>query len=280
MQLVRRRLRWIIGGATAVIALAVGGPFVFIHFVEGSSPAKLSLPAVSGTSSTTPGSASTSSPAGAVTSAAVVTGKWNVGSGSVAGYRVGEVLLGQNTTAVGRTSKVWGSLTISGTSVTAASFGVDMSSVVSDQSARNSQFRGRIMDVAAYPTATFQLTSPIHLGSIPAASTTRNYAASGNLDMHGVTAPVSFTVSAERTSTSLEVLADIPISFATWHISNPSIGGLVTTQSSGTLEVLLVLTKGAGNPVASGSSSSGGFGGGSQITVPSTTVPPLTVPAA
>ena len=42
-----------------------------------------------------------------------------------------------------------------------------MASVVSDQSERNAQFDGRIMDVATYPTATLHLTSPIALGSRP-----------------------------------------------------------------------------------------------------------------
>jgi len=269
VRFLRKRLRWVLGAGVIVVALAIGGPYVFIHFVEGKAPAKLKLPAAAGSSSSTALSARS----------VAATGKWNVGAGSVAGYRVGEILLGQHTTAVGRTSKVWGSLTITSTSVTSANFGVDMASVVSDQSARNAQFRGRIMDTSAYPTATFKLTTPIALGSIPAVGRVRSYPATGELDMHGVSAAVSFTVSAERTSKSLEILADIPIRFATWHIANPSIAGLVTTQSSGTLEVLLVMTKGPGNPVVTGSPSPSGTSSGSPITVPATTVPPLTVPA-
>jgi len=42
----------------------------------------------------------------------------------VAGYRVKEVLLGQNNIAVGRTSHIKGDLTIKGTTVTAAAFTV------------------------------------------------------------------------------------------------------------------------------------------------------------
>jgi hypothetical protein len=59
------------------------------------------------------------------------------------------------------------------------------------------------------------------------------------------------------------------------------VGGFVTTQSSGTLEVLLHLTQGTGNPVSSGSSgaSVGGGAPGSPITVPRTTVPPVTIPS-
>ena len=75
--------------------------------------------------------------------------------------------------------------------------------------------------------------------------------------MHGVTKSVSFPVSAERVGSEIDVLADITIPFSEWNIANPSIGGFVTTANSGTLEVLLHLTQGAGNPASTSSGSSG-----------------------
>lgn len=273
----RRVRNWLIAGVVVVVILAVGGPFVYIHFIEGPAPAKLVLPKSTGSASSGGNAAS-----GTAIDLSKLDGAWNVGQRSVAGYRVGEVLIGQNSTAVGRTDEVWGSLSIAGGSVTKATFTVNMASVVSDQSERNAQFDGRIMDVSTYPTAKFVLSAPISLGSTVAGGS-KQYKATGTLAMHGVTKPVSFTVSVEVTSggTGAYVLADIPILFANWDISNPSVAGFVTTKSTGTLEVLLHLVRGAGNPVYSGSSSSsnsGGFGGG-PVTVPSTTVPPLTVPA-
>jgi len=270
----RRRLIGWIGGAVAFVAvLAVAGPFVYIHFIEGPAPAKLTLPTTP-TSAPAPGSTSSAAPS------TLVTGIWNVGPGSQTGYRVQEVLVGQNATAVGRTSKIWGSLAISGTSVTRAAFTVDMASVVSDQSQRNAQFNGRIMDFSQYPTATLVLTSPISLGSLPSVGTTKKYSsAQGTLTMHGVSKPVSFTVTSERTGSTIDVLADVPITFSEWNIANPSVGGFVTTADSGTLEALLDLTRGAGNSPSntSGSGTAGGVGG--PVTVPSTTVPPLSVPS-
>jgi polyisoprenoid-binding protein YceI len=126
------------------------GPYIYIHFIEGPAPAKLELPKASSTTSTAPGSATTSSS---------LNGVWNVGTGSQAGYRVNEVLVGQNATAVGRTSKIWGSMTISGSTVTKALFTVDMASAVSDQSQRNAHFDGPIMDVGQYPAATLTLAA-------------------------------------------------------------------------------------------------------------------------
>ena len=270
----RRRLLWVVAGVVLVVVIAaVAGPYVYIHFIEGPAPAKLELP-------TTRDTTSTSGRPGAPTGAGSdVSGTWNVGSGSVAGYRVQEGLVGQNATAVGRTSKIWGSLPIDGTTATSGTFSVDMASVVSDQSQRNARFDGPIMDVSQFPTATLTLTAPIGLGEVPAVGRVAHYRASGNLALHGVTKPVTFPVSAERVGSQIDVLADITVPFSEWGIANPSIGGFVSTANQGTLEVLLHLTQGAGNTASTSSGTAGSVGGGGPVTVPSTTVPPLTVPS-
>lgn len=259
---------FIVLGVVLVVFLALAMPYIYIHFIEGPPPAKLSLPPASATKTTT-GSSATS-----------VNGILNVGKGSVVGYRVSEVLIGQDSTAVGRTSKVWGSIDVSGANITKATFSANMASVVSDQSQRNAQFDGRIMDVSQYPTATFTLTSPIKLGSIPNVGTVTKASATGELTMHGATKPVTFTVSIERTASGVFALAEIPIKFGTWNIANPSIGGFVTTANNGTLEVLLSVTSAKGNSPSSGGTSRGGGGGGTPITVPSTTVPGLKLPSS
>jgi polyisoprenoid-binding protein YceI len=272
---VKRRWKWLIGGVALLVALGLAGPFIYIHFIEGPAPARLSLPK-SGTGTTTPTSSGTSAGSG------VVDGTYHVGSGSQAGYRVSEVLVGQHATAVGRTSKIWGSITIADNKVTSGTFTVDMASVVSDQSQRNAQFDGRIMDVAKYPTATLTLNAPVNLGTVAPVGAKATYEATGTLALHGVSRHVTFSLTAERTADGIYVLADLPIAFAQWDIANPSLGGFVTTADSGTLEVLVYLTTGTGNPAVSGSGSSsttgGGGGGGGPVTVPPTTVPKITIP--
>lgn len=168
---------------------------------------------------------------------ASVDGTWNVTSGSSAGYRVKETLFGQSTTAVGRTSQVTGSITISGTQVAAGELSVDMTTVSSGQSQRDSQFQGRIMDTATYPTATFTLSQPIQLGSLPSTGTTVTETATGKLTLHGTTKTVTFQLEARRGAT-IAVSGSIPIVFSDYSISNPS-GGPATTGSTGTLEFLL-----------------------------------------
>ena len=227
----RSWLRWALVAAAAVVVLAVGVPFVYIHFIEGPAPAPLGL---NGTAS--PSAASSGSGPGADTP---LGGTWAVATGSRAGYRVNEVLAGQNNVAVGRTSSVAGHLVISNTTVTAGAFTVKMATIHSDQSQRDAQFDGRIMDVATYPTGTFTLTRAIGLAPVPVTGKIRTYHATGNLTLHGHTKTVAFVLQAERTATGIEVSGSIPIVFADYGIENPSFAGFVTTQDHGLLEFLV-----------------------------------------
>jgi polyisoprenoid-binding protein YceI len=226
---------WLAAAAAALVVLAVGGTFVYFHVISGPTPAPLRLkPAAS----RAPSASGTASPG-----AASLAGTWDAGGGSVVGYRVQEVLFGQNHTAVGRSGAITGHLTISGTSVTAATFTVQMATITSDSSERDAQFRGRIMDTSAYPTSTLTLTRPIALAPVPAAGAVRAYTASADLTLHGQTRAVTFPLSAERTAAGIEVSGSIPIVFANWGIPNPSFTGFVTTQNHGVLEFLLKLAR-------------------------------------
>jgi polyisoprenoid-binding protein YceI len=238
----RHWVRWLLVTVAALVVLAVAGPFVYIHFFDGSTPAALSLsPSTSApaTGSTAPVSIQTASTA----ASGPVTGTWTVGSGSTAGYRVNEVLLGQSATAVGRTSTITGHLTIAGTAVTAGTFSVPMDTIHSDKSQRDGQFDGRIMDVAQYPTGTFTLTSPIDLAPLPASGVIKDYTAHGRLTLHGTTRAVTFTLTAELKGGHIEVAGDIPVLFSEYNIQNPSFAGFVTTQDHGLLEFLLILSR-------------------------------------
>jgi polyisoprenoid-binding protein YceI len=234
----RRRhvARWLIGGIAALAIVVVGGIWLYIHVIEGPAPAPLSLKSAAAS----PSAASSSAPA---TLSGAVAGTWHVAAGSVVGYRVNEVLAGQNNVAVGRTSVISGTVTIRGATTTAASFTVQMATIKSDQSERDAQFNGRIMDTATYPTGTLALTSPIALGSLPADGVIRTYSATGNLTLHGHTRPVTFSLQAERTSAGIEVSGSIPVVFADWDIPNPSFTGFVTTQNHGLLEFLIKFSK-------------------------------------
>jgi polyisoprenoid-binding protein YceI len=208
----RRWIRWCIGAAVGVVALLAGGPYVYIHFVEGPAPGALSLSA-----QTTPNPAAR----GTITPLA---GTWRIGTGSTAGYRVKETLFGQRATAVGRTKIVTGSMIIAGTRVTKASFTIDMASITSDRSARDSRFRGPIMDTADYPVATFALTRAIELAPVPSDGVVTKYAATGDLTLHGATRAVSIPLAAQRVGNTIEAQGIVTIAFADYNVDNPSVG--------------------------------------------------------
>jgi polyisoprenoid-binding protein YceI len=229
-----RWLRWVIAAVAVVAVAAVAGPFIYFHFVAGSSPAPLSLKA-----SATPSGPDSASPVVSGGSAEPVAGSWQAGAGSQVGYRVKEILVGQAHTAVGRSKAVTGQLVIAGTIVRRASFRVPMASIHTDSAQRDAQFDGRIMDVSTFPTGTFALTRPISLAPVPAAGTIRTYTATGSLTLRGQTRAVTFPLRAERTPGGIEAQGSIPVLFARWGIPNPSFTGFVTTQNHGTLEFLL-----------------------------------------
>ncbi len=230
--------RWFAVGVAALVVAVVGGPYVYIHFIEGEAPPPLTLGSPSPVASASPSSSGTSIDS----SASSTQGTWKIADGSVVGYRVQEVLFGQSNEAVGRTSQITGSTTVDGTRITAAEFTVDMTSVTSDQARRDEQFDGRIMEVSTYPTATFTLTKPIELGSIPAKGAEVKAQATGDLTLHGVTKTVTFTVTGRYDGSTAQIAGSIPITFADWNISNPSFGP-VTTEDHGVLEFALSLEK-------------------------------------
>jgi polyisoprenoid-binding protein YceI len=235
-----RWLRWVIAALVVGVVLAVAGPFVFFHFVEGNTPAPLSLKA-----SATPSSAQSASAVSTKgSSPASVAGSWQVSSGSQVGYRVQEILMGQHHTAVGRSSSVTGQMVIKGTTVSSASFTVQMATIHTDSAQRDAQFDGRIMDVAAYPHGTFVLTKPINLAPLPAVGAIKSYTATGNLTLHGHRVPVTFPLKAERTASGIEIQGSIPVLFSRWDIPNPSFTGFVTTQNHGIMEFLLDFKQG------------------------------------
>ena len=222
----RHFVRWIVGAVALVAALAFGGPYVYIHFVEGKAPAAL---AASVSTAVQPATGS-------------VAGNWQVTGGSEAGYRVDEVLNGQSNTAVGRTAAVTGGLTATPTQVTKAQFTVDLTKVASDQARRDAQFQDRIMQTSQFPTASFTLVDPIKLAQLATAAGARTVDAHGTLALHGTTKDVTVPLTVVRSGATFTVSGQVPVVFADYRIDNPSFG-FVRTEDQGTIEVLLHLTK-------------------------------------
>ena len=232
--MVKRSLRAVIIGASVVALVVVGGPFVYINVIRDDAPAALTIENV-GTDTI---------PADTVPAPAIddINGDWTLSPESIVGYRVEEILFGQDTEAVGRTSSVTGSLTVAGTQVNKAEFAVEMGTIQSDSGRRDGQFNGRIMDVATYPTATFTLTSPIELPNNAASGDVINTSATGDLTLRGLTKPVTFDVQAQVKGQTFTVVGNIRIVFDEWGIPEPGFGN-ITVEPDGLLEFALVFAR-------------------------------------
>ena len=246
--------RKLIYGAIALIALLAGAFLLWILVLRDDAPTALdsgdldaALSSTTIAAVTVPESISETVPASApetvVTTAAPADagadGVWSAAADSTLGYRVQEVLGGIDVEGAGRTSDVTGSLTIAGNQATAAEFTVQMGSITSDSDRRDGQFRGRIMSVDQFPTATFVLTAPIDFGAVPAEGESLTATATGDLTLRGVTRSVTFDVEAKLEGGRIGVLGSIPILFSDYSIPDPS-NGFAVVKDNGLLEFVLV----------------------------------------
>ncbi len=230
----RRTIMWVLAVVVATVAVVTGGTWAYIELVRDDPPNRLTVDS----GDRAPGTSADAGGAEQGSGAAAVDGVWRVTSGSQAGYRVKEVLFGQDAEAVGRTDRVNGQFEVRGISVTAGSFTVDMATVTSDETRRDNQFRGRIMDVARHPTATFRLAEPIRLPSVTPEGQETIVRAVGDLTLRGTTKRVSLDLQAKRSGTTIQVAGRVPIVFEEWGILNPSFGP-ARTEDRGELEFRL-----------------------------------------
>jgi polyisoprenoid-binding protein YceI len=226
-----RALKTVILAVVAVAALAVGGTFVYFHFIGDDAPAELKLEDDKATGTPVPDAPGVD-----------LSGTWVAGEGSVGRYRVKEVAFGQRKTAVGETNAITGDLVLDGSTVRQTTVEVDMATVKSDSDKRDSQFQGRIMDVEHFPKATFALAERIELDSMPPIGKVVAARAKGDLTLRGTTKRVDVTLKAKRSADSITVQGSVPIAFAEWNIPNPSFGP-ISTEDNGSLEFLVVYRK-------------------------------------
>jgi polyisoprenoid-binding protein YceI len=129
-------IRNVLAGAVVLAVGAMAGPWIYINVVKQDAPQVLTLePAVTTTIE--------EQTVETVAEVSPIDGQWVVAAESVVGYRAKEVIIGQKTEGVGRTSAVTGVLTIADEQVTGAEFTVDMTTLKSDSSRRDRQVNTR-----------------------------------------------------------------------------------------------------------------------------------------
>jgi polyisoprenoid-binding protein YceI len=247
------RKRWWIVALAAVLALVVAGGAAWYFVFRDDAPAEVSLDRAtssldrehSGTTATSGGStASTGSGLDGTWTVNQSLGSFSDFSSSFAGFRVQEQLAGIGAkTAVGRTPKVTGSMTIQGTTVPKASFDVDMTTITTDDARRDGAIRTQAIETARFPKATFVLTQPIELGSIPPDGEQIQVDATGDLTLHGVTRTVTVPLQAQRKGDVIAVVGSLEVQFADYSISQPRAAAVLSVDDKGTFEVQLLLTR-------------------------------------
>ena len=241
----RTRILVVIGAVVAVVALAGGAGYVYYFSGLRSAPAQLGL-------SATPIAAT--SPTVTPAATASLTGSWTVTTGSLAGYRINELFVGQSSKhqAVARTSTVSGGLTVSGDStgyqVSSLTFTADLTSLhsVDTVAGRDVTQRdgvvNRQLDVQQFPTATFAATS----ASVPGGITNQavDVSVTGKLTIHGVTKDVTIKAKAQLVGGKAEIAGSTSISMTDYGVSPPQMP-FVTVDSTLLLEFDLFLVRSA-----------------------------------
>ena len=248
--------------AAIVLAVVAAGAFgLWYVFLRPPGPAAVGDSSLVVPSAATSSSAAVGTSAGALQSAGTssaplsggVDGTWNVDtslgsfsdfSDSFVGYRVQEQLanIGGNT-AVGRTPDVSGSLTIAGTNVTTVTIEANLTTLQSDDKRRDGQLSHQGIETSTFPTATFTLTSPLDLGSVPADGVEIDVTASGTLTLHGQTKEVQIPLKAKLSGRTIVVTGSLDIAFADYGISKPNSFAVLSIADTGTLELHLLFTK-------------------------------------
>lgn len=178
---------------------------------------------------------------------ASIPGTWTIAAGSVAGYRVREKLafLSAQSDAVGRTSHIAGTATITGSggalAVSAAHFVVQVNTLTSDQQMRDDHIHTIGLESDTYPTATFVLDAPVTLPATVTSGATVSVAASGMLTIHGSTQAVTIPLKADLSGAQIEVSGSITFPFEKFGMQVPNVLGFVSVVDSATMEFDILL---------------------------------------
>ena len=261
----RPRWQWLVAAVTLPLLLAGFGLWYFV--LRGDAPEAVNLDdALSGITSTpvdatvattpaaTSAGATTATSGAAGTGAAAtsaVSGTWTIdntitnssGTGTYGGFRIDERLVGIGAaTAVGRSPSVTGKVTVSGTSLTAATISVDLTDITTNDSRRNDAVQ-RALATSRYPDATFVLTKPVDVGSVPAEGQKISVKATGDLTIHGVTKGVTIDLEAQLQGGVLVVVGSAPTTLSDYGVTAPTAPIVASVSDTATMEFQLYFKK-------------------------------------
>jgi polyisoprenoid-binding protein YceI len=248
------RRRWFVSLAVAVVLLGAAAGGGIWWFLRDDAPDAVDLE--SATQSLDP--VAIDEPAATASDAAdaatAVSGTWTVdtsigefsyedSTGTFVGFRVEEELSSiGSTTAVGRTPTVTGSITVDGTTLSAASIEADMTSITTNDSRRDDNVQDAL-ETNEFPTATFTLTQPIDLGDAVNTGAATTVQATGDLTIHGVTTQVTLPLEAQLVDDTIVVVGSLDIDLSTYGVAAPTAPIVVSVSDQATIELQLFFTQ-------------------------------------
>jgi polyisoprenoid-binding protein YceI len=172
----------------------------------------------------------------------------DVAPGSKANYRVREQLAGFDfpNDAVGATEAITGSLVLrpDGTFDRDRSrITLDLTTLTSDQSMRDNYLRGRTLEVEKFPKAEFVPRRVQGLALPLAAAGQSSFQIVGDLTVHGVTAELTWAVTAALSGDRVTGRATTNFPFSTFGLPIPKLARLLSVDDNIRLELDLVLTR-------------------------------------
>jgi polyisoprenoid-binding protein YceI len=232
-----RKLLLVVVAAVVLAAVAGGAYGAWYILIGPASPSTVTGAAI-------PSGASVPAPAS-------LDGSWQVNDslGSIgdfsstwAGYQVKEQFAGiGGHTAVGRTPKVTGSMTLTGGNVNAVQITADLTALKSDDARRDGELGDLGIQTNTFPTAVFKTTQPIVL-TLPAEGQIVSVTADGTLTLHGVTKPVQIALQAQRQGGIVAVSGSTNIVFADYGFEGPTSLIVVSVEDHGIMEMHLLFT--------------------------------------
>jgi polyisoprenoid-binding protein YceI len=227
-------------GLVVLGALAAAGGFAYL-FLRGAPPPAVGLGTPSpGSTAQAPASTGAGTAQGDTWTIDTSIGSFDDFSSSFVGYRVDETLAeNRANTAVGRTPSVSGSLALDGSTITSVEVTADLGQLRSDDDRRDGRLREQAIETDDFPTATFRLSSPIELGSVPADGQTLTATATGDLTLHGVTKTVQVPIEARLSGDVVTVTGSIEILFADYAIERPTSFFVLSIEDHGIMELQL-----------------------------------------
>lgn len=142
-------------------------------------------------------------------------------------------------TAVGRTPQVSGTLVFGGSTITSVDVTADLTRLRSDDDRRDGRLHEQAIETGRFPQATFRLTGPIELGTVPIDGATFSATATGELTLHGVTRTVTLPIKARLSGDVVTVTGSIEIAFADYAIERPTSFLVLSIEDHGVMELQL-----------------------------------------